>query len=362
VSICTVTSDRRAFTLVELLVVISIIALLIAILLPSLQRARDSAKQAACAANIRSIAQAGITYAADDPGENAIPVGPGAAELNARYKTYYSFGGKSGAGGSSIGTPVDRANSVWGANGSMDPNSRPLNHIIYKGGLPEPTPTSSGNWAELTRLDLDLFKCPGDKGFSGMHHQGWKASGLSSFDYYGTSYSAQPMWIGVYGFPGGDYIASNGIFLRPLSRVPNPANTIMYWENAARFATSFYFRDRPADQANCGCRCCLPPGGYSGPPYVAKGFHGRDWNFNIAFGDGHASFIKIQGREKTLGNQQMPLCKQGPPELCQCVIVRGPGWQLDTMPSPEIRTDYPPNAGRGALCSDDPDEIFSIVP
>ncbi len=53
----------RAFTLVELLVVVSIIALLIAILLPSLRRAREQAKMVQCLAHMRGTAQAAIVFA-----------------------------------------------------------------------------------------------------------------------------------------------------------------------------------------------------------------------------------------------------------------------------------------------------------
>jgi len=348
-----ITGKRTGFTLVELLVVISIIALLIAILLPSLQKAREQAKQTACLANVRGIAQTSLTYAADDPGENGIPVGPGINDPNVPVNSQtarlanYAYGGKSGVGAAN-GTQSIQT-SLYGPLGRASSFDRPLNRLLFKSLNQMPVRPGGGGvkWLPDTTLEMDIYKCPSDKGYQGLHYREWQLSELSSYDHFGTSYAANIFWTGPSG--GTCFMSSNSPYLRPLSRVPNPANTLLYWENVGRYSWN---HNDPCSSKYCTPGTCIDdnllplnepyPEGRGGPTW-----HTRGWNFSSAFTDGHGAVIIMKSYTKVNPYPSNLTGGCANPGQCTCIMIRGTDWQLDTLPAATVPSTIPcPQSGR----------------
>jgi prepilin-type N-terminal cleavage/methylation domain-containing protein/prepilin-type processing-associated H-X9-DG protein len=78
---------KRGFSLVELLVVIAIVAVLIALLLPALHKARAQAMSVACMSRLRSIGMWGIMYAGDN--HDYLPTNGGSATAPLPQRNYW---------------------------------------------------------------------------------------------------------------------------------------------------------------------------------------------------------------------------------------------------------------------------------
>jgi prepilin-type N-terminal cleavage/methylation domain-containing protein len=113
-------SRRRAFTLVELLVVIGIITLLISILIPVLGRARDQAQRAKCMSNLRTLTHAWTMYANEHKGKLA------------RAETYAS---------NWAARPPDPGGWVWDGPGT--------------------SPITNGSLWRYVNV-LEIYRCPAD--------------------------------------------------------------------------------------------------------------------------------------------------------------------------------------------------------
>ncbi len=357
-------SNRQAFTLIELLVVIAIIALLISILLPSLEGTRRQAKQVACLSHLKNIATTARVYEADDPQGFVIPVH--AKQFDADGVVYspvkltenqragvgiFDWGGKSGIGEikfipGNLSVADGALTSRYGTKAGFGPATRPLNDILYPGGFADNGPFASirgtgnrdGQLAD-TKLDLGIYKCPADDGPPRgiqTHCADWVLhSERSAYDHFGTSFSANTF---LTSFVGGGPVYSNGPYLRPASRIPNPGRTILFEETIGRNAV--LARNEPKE--------CFDVGGIGldpGPTKVIRGWHGKDWWYNKAFADGHAEYQSylIPGTKNKDGFSEHYKIEQvfedaDEQDSKKCIIIRGPGWQKDTLPAPGVET------------------------
>ena len=97
-------SSLRGFTFIELLVVISIVAILAALLLPALASAKQAGRKAVCLSNLRQVGIAIHGYAHD--GDGQIPYGPKAPPFTSPSSFYPSTGAPTSLLSLQSGAPV----------------------------------------------------------------------------------------------------------------------------------------------------------------------------------------------------------------------------------------------------------------
>jgi len=137
-------NSRKAFTLVELLVVIGIIALLISILLPALQKARSAALKSACLSNQRQLVMACIIYAQENKG--SLPPSPVDMNASLTWECYFDP-----AAGFPIMTGPGYADNWFS-----------LGHLFHKRLIKNP----------------QAFYCPEQRNGLFTYPDGWENSGL----------------------------------------------------------------------------------------------------------------------------------------------------------------------------------------
>lgn len=221
---------ERAFTLIEVLVVIAIMSVLLGISLPVVRRVRVVAKRYACQSNLRNIAIALETYSHDYNGWL----------LYEGQELHYSFGG-------------------WKGTGSSTPAIRPLNKYLQL----DVRPTSSSS--------TKVFRCPADIGGEGYQSEAYVT--------FGNSYYLNRFFVsGV--LPTRHPREEFTVLLREIRQYQGPVNLDQIRE--------------PSRLAGIGDHGWLDQVDPIGMFYCGGGWHGREHWHNLAFMDGHMAYVEIR--------------------------------------------------------------------
>ncbi len=178
------TTVRKGFTLVELLVVIAIIGVLVALLLPAVQAAREAARRTKCQNNLKNIALAMMTY---ESAKKTFPspaymVPNASAQNTLSDNILYTNWLIELLPQVEMANLYDRIDAVW--NVPTAANSRRITDPVTK------TP----NDVEEIATEIPLFLCPSDNGsgnpfVGGINNLQWARGnyGLNGFQYWGNN-------------------------------------------------------------------------------------------------------------------------------------------------------------------------------
>jgi prepilin-type N-terminal cleavage/methylation domain-containing protein len=169
---------RAGFTLIELLVVIAIIAILAAMLLPALAKAKQRATAAACINNVKQLSLAWIMYTDE------------ANDFLCNLSTYQSSGGGPVLNGRKEGVPW-RTQISWmnvPLKPGMTAGSEAAQQYLTEQGFVRPNPTANVD-GPLYRYckNPDAEHCPGDKRYLLKGSGFGLYAGPYSWDSYGGS-------------------------------------------------------------------------------------------------------------------------------------------------------------------------------
>jgi prepilin-type N-terminal cleavage/methylation domain-containing protein len=135
-----VTSPRRGFTLVELLVVIAIIGILIALLLPAVQAARESARRSQCSNNLKQI---GLGFLLHHDQHKVFPTYGGSSPANAVTSPAQTWGGVV----SGPNSRVDRVRSWVQGDGTVIASDYTTGKCPNPGATPGTVKKQTWGWA-----------------------------------------------------------------------------------------------------------------------------------------------------------------------------------------------------------------------
>ncbi len=330
---------RRGFTLAEAIVTATALMVLSMLLVPATAGVARTSKEGKCLSNLARIGYANLIYATQDPADMALPIHSREFtddRISQLDVGAYLWGGKSGRGhqGAVPGPEGDDGflTSNFGTLAGSGPPTRPLNDIIYDQKFEDHRgpPFDPDGATEDTLLDLDVYRCPSDTGYTGIHFPQFRDEGYTSYDHFGTSYAANTFRTS---YVGGGPVRSNSPYLHRLSELLSPATTLAFQENAGRFAWA-------AAPETCDF---IQPGILG----TARGWHGKDWSFNAAFLDGHADTIYMRGYDSVRIYSNATAEDEFLQEQHRCIIIRGEGWQKDTLPVAPVTTRFMWSGGGG---------------